>query len=286
VLDWDSNIKWRKRMRFHHDISVAENNDIYTLVSKNEWVFKFWLPFPIANDYIVVLSPKGQIKREISLLGLLKNEMPFKNFIKIYLWLIKPRNIKGIIRRSRNVPQPPSEILHANSIEIIDRDIAGLCKKGDLLVSASNLDLIAILDIEKGKVIWKWGQGELSKQHHPVLLKNGNILIFDNGVKRGYSRIVELNPLTKEIVWEYKSHPPATFFSSSRGANQRLPNGNTLITESDKGHVFEVTYDGEMVWEFYDPQIKEVSKERATIYRMMRITDLENYPCLKNLRIQ
>jgi hypothetical protein len=32
-----------------------------------------------------------------------------------------------------------------------------------------------------------------------------------------------------------------------------LPNGNTLITESDGGRLFEVTADGQIVWEFVNP---------------------------------
>ena len=104
---------------------------------------------------------------------------------------------------------------------------------------------------------------------------------FDIGFYRGYSRIIELNPITKEIEWEYKANPPQSFCSPTRGSAQRLPNGNTLIAESDKGRVFEITPDEKVVWEFYNPEIdqryKEV-KKRATIYRMMRITDTARYP--------
>jgi len=35
--------------------------------------------------------------------------------------------------------------------------------------------------------------------------------------------------------------------------NQRLPNGNTLITESTQGRIFEVTPENEIVWEYYNP---------------------------------
>jgi len=143
------------------------------------------------------------------------------------------------------------------------------------------LDLIGILNIEQEKIVWKWGPENVSKQHHPTLLESNNILIFDNGVDKKHSRIVEINPYSKKIVWEYKSNPPDKFFSLCRGANQRLPNGNTLITESDSGYVFEVTESGEIVWEFYNPETRN-KKERAAIYRMMRIIDLENYPQLKN----
>jgi len=175
----------------------------------------------------------------------------------------------------------PFDIFHNNTIEIIDRNINGLCKKGDILISIKWLDLIGIVDVEKEELIWSWGPGNLSRQHHPTLLEKGNILIFDNGIKRYYSRIVELDPLTKGIVWEYKANSPYKFYSSGRGSSQRLPNGNTLITESNKGRVFEITRDGRTVWEFYNPEIRTKKRQRSAIYRMMRITDPENSPFIR-----
>ena len=50
-------------------------------------------------------------------------------------------------------------------------------------------------------------------------------------------RVVELDPVSREIVWTYTGSPPDSFYSKWRGSNQRLPNGNTLICESEKGHV-------------------------------------------------
>ena len=70
------------------------------------------------------------------------------------------------------------------------------------------------------------------------------------------------------------------------GGNQRLPNGNTLITESCSGRVFEITKDGRIVWEFYNPNIKTETQERETIYRMTRITNPENYPKLQQLNLE
>ena len=98
-------------------------------------------------------------------------------------------------------------------------------------------------------------------------------MIFDNGRERPYTRVIELNPVTEKIEWEYKGDPPQSFYSISRGGNQKLLNGNYLITESDKGHVFEVTRDGEIVWEFFNPDVTAIGEEnkRAAIYRMMRI---------------
>ena len=52
---------------------------------------------------------------------------------------------------------------------------------------------------------------------------------------------------------------------------QRLPNGNTLITESDAGRVFEVTEGGDIVWEFVNLDIMEAGEHRV-IWRMTRVS--------------
>jgi hypothetical protein len=82
--------------------------------------------------------------------------------------------------------------------------------------------------------------------------------------------VVEVDPIAGEIVWEYRATPPPSFYSRSRGANQRLANGNTLITESDKGRAFEVTPEGEIVWEFLNPELT-AKREPAVIVRMRRM---------------
>src|SRR5262249_35874044 len=68
-----------------------------------------------------------------------------------------------------------------------------------------------------------------------------------------YSRVIEINPATNEIAWKYQDKPTWNFFSPRMGYAQRLPNGNTLITESSFGRFFEVTKEGEIVWEYVNP---------------------------------
>jgi len=128
---------------------------------------------------------------------------------------------------------------------------------GNILISIRNTDTIAIVEKTSGNIIWKWGPGEISHQHEPTLLENGNILLFDNGSHRQalppYSRVIEVNPKTNKIEWEYKDDPPTEFFSSLMAGCQRLANGNTLITETEWGRIFEVTHEGELVWEYVCP---------------------------------
>ncbi len=275
-------------MRFHHDITITESEDIYVLDRKEEVVLSFGLPLPILNDYIVILSPEGEVKREINLFKVLRKKIPFSKILNVYSGIIKfysdtDYKVLWRILKQRGNPRiqgdSPFDILHNNTITIIDRNINGLCKKGDILISARDIDLIGIMDIENEELIWSWGPGNLSRQHKPVLLENGNIMIYDNGWQNKYSRIIELDPLTKKIVWEYKANPPKQFYSMYGGNAQRLPNGNILIAEEDRGRAFEITKDGEIVWEFYSP--KAENDERPSIYRMERITDPEIMKLIK-----
>ena len=55
------------------------------------------------------------------------------------------------------------------------------------------------------------------------------------------------------------------------GAVQALPNGSLLVTESNKGRIFELTRGGEKVWEFLNPDIDTEKNTRGAIYRMTRI---------------
>ena len=101
----------------------------------------------------------------------------------------------------------------------------------------------------------------VAQQHCPVITKDGHILCFDNGNIRPnsihHSRIVEYDLRTKELVWSYVDPMPASFFSPYMGSVQRLWNGNTLICESAFGRLFEVTSEGETVWEYIIPEFQK-----------------------------
>jgi uncharacterized protein (UPF0248 family) len=129
---------------------------------------------------------------------------------------------------------------------------------GDILASFRPTSTVVRISRESGKIIWKLGSPTVAGQHAPTLLGNGDVLIFDNGVHRlddsmPYSRVIEINPVTNEIVWKYQDKPAWNFFSPRMGNAQRLPNGNTLITEASFGRLFEVTKEGEIVWEYVSP---------------------------------
>ena len=169
-----------------------------------------------------------------------------------------------------------SEWTHANSVsELAD---------GNLLVSFRNISTVVKIDRKSGRVVWKLGAPPLAGQHAPVELPNGNILVFDNGPIRldqtfPFSRVIELNPVTNEIVWKYQDAVPDNFFSDRISNAQRLPNGNTMINEGMFGRFFEVTPAGEVIWEYVNPYFGPASKpaqnQTNNVFRIYRYTEEE-----------
>lgn len=266
-LDWESRVKWISKMRYHHDVAVAANGDIYGLTRSTEYIDYKSHKIPILNDFIVILSSDGEIKRKLSIFSLFGKDVSMESRKKIF------ERVKDLESQGKEIEVKMGTIFnvfHTNTIEIIEKDIAHLAKKGDVLICLRNLNKIATIDLEKEEIVWSSKEVDLDMPHQPTRNKN-KILLFDNGRQRKYSRVIEIDPSTEQIVWEYTGNPMQSFFSATRGGVQRLPNGNTLITESNKAHVFEVTESGKIVWEFFGTKVDVESKKRIGIYRMTRI---------------
>jgi hypothetical protein len=125
-----------------------------------------------------------------------------------------------------------------------------------ILISFRRLNLLAIIDKATRCFQWEMRDDSWGHQHDATLLPNGNVLFFANGIHREvnpYSRVIELDPESGEKRWEYIGSPIWTFFSPNISGAQRFPNGNTLICEGINGRVFEVTAQGEIVWEYICP---------------------------------
>lgn len=264
-LDKDSNILWTYKERScHHDLDVDENGNIYVLTMEAIAEHKKLdlSPGPILVDFITILNPQGEEIENISLLECFLNS-----------------NYDSVMINARLDCRDEGDIFHTNTLELLDGrivDKAPMFTKGHILISMRNQDAIAIVDPEERKVTWMmWGMWKI--QHEPTVLDNGNLLLFDNGgisenIKR-WSKVIEFNPLTQEVVWAYRGDLDNNFYSQACGTNQRLANGNTLITDSKRGRAFEVTPENKIVWEFITPnQIIYWGKEcSATLFDLIRI---------------
>ncbi len=259
-LAWDGEERWRRTIGAHHDAEITPDGMIAVLTQQFRTVPDLRSGVELKDNGITILTPDGDLVETVSLYDLLHTapeRFSLQEVAESDYW------------RRRIV-----DLLHANSLETMHRDDLAsrspIYAPGNVLVSFRHQDAVVIFDLRAREVVWAWGQGELSGPHDATVLDNGNILVFDNGLSRGWSRVIELDPLTREIVWQYRAPEPSSdFYTESRGASQRLPNGNTLIAHSDRGEAFEVTRNGDVVWRFLNPDL-DAEGRHATLVRIKR----------------
>jgi hypothetical protein len=239
-MDWQGKVLWEiRRPDHHHDGRILKNGNVILMCASE-------LPGELARrvrggrpgtevsgkaiwaDYLVEITTSGKV---------------------VWEWRTW-EHLDPEVDHLTAVQDDRAEWTHGNSVfEQPD---------GDLLVSFRNISTVIRIDRQTGHIAWKLGAPPLSGQHAPHLLPNGHILLFDNGPHRldetfPFSRVIEIDPASKEIVWKYQEPRPFNFYSPRISNAQRLPNGNTLINEGVFGRFFEVTPEGDVVWEFVNP---------------------------------
>jgi outer membrane protein assembly factor BamB len=119
-------------------------------------------------------------------------------------------------------------------------------------------------------------RGDWRFQHDARPLSGGRVLFFDNLGQRDHSRVLEVDARDGAVLWRYQASEPGAFLSLCCGASQRLANGNTLITETARGHAFEVDPAGDTVWEYWSPHrvvASDGSEKVARLFEVLRLPD-------------
>ncbi len=261
-IDKDNRVRWRfEHPAFHHDMLRLSNGNTILITwapcdpgiaervsggmsleeERSQWADPEHVSFFMAglgvggrprdltgllSDTIVEITPQGEVVKRWNAWEYLKTEEE-----------------KCCCREFRY------EWTHCNSVDM---------KDGKLLLSFREISRIAIIDWETGNLEWKWGRVHLSHQHDASFTPKGTVLIFDNGTHHPVvprSRVVEVDPFTDKIIWQYQPKVVFSFFSGHIGGAERLQNGNTLICEGQSGRVFEITPQGEICWEWINPMI-------------------------------
>jgi len=263
-FNWDGELLWERPMSAHHDVDVDTQGRIWTLDYDLRFVDEFGDKTPLRDNSVVVMDAVGEVQERVSLLELLKSSPE--------LFTLQP----GTSRMFEGGAE--LDLFHANVVEtmrqpqLVGRD--PIYADDAVLLCVRNQDTLALIDWSEKRLLWAWGQGILSGPHDATLLPNGHILAFDNGLGRDWSRVIEVDPLTNKIVWEWRDEEdPKAFYSKTRGANQRLSNGNTLIVESESGEVFEIDGKGDVVWRLINPNVTD-AREPSVIVRIRRFENL------------
>lgn len=254
-LDQDSALLWAYRSDVHHDLFVTPEGEIWVLDRRPRHLKRLHPEKPVLEDLVTVLSPEGEVLRQLSVLAAFERSA--------YLSLVKDRPVRH------------GDVFHTNTLAPIPPGLDKVhpaFREGSLLISVLQLNTVAVLDPEEGRIAWALS-GLWRKQHQPVLLDDGGLLVFDNlGPGGERSRAIEVDPLTHEERWSFGGREGQELYSRTLGSVQRLPNGNTLITESENGRAVEVTAEGKIVWEFHNPhRAGEEGELVATLFEVVRL---------------
>lgn len=293
-LDWDGKVVWSfgekapgKVAQQHHDWARLPNGNTVVLANLVHPVKGFKQP-QVLDDVVYEVNPAGAVVWKWTASEHL-NEFGFS-----------PAELKLV--RNADI----ADYLHVNNLKVVGPNhwFAAGDKRFDpenLLFDARNANFIAIIDKKTGKIAWRLGPhykisseeqqqarnvprpvDQISAQHDAHIIPEGlpgagNLLVFDNQGVAGYpaaavprtggSRILEIDPVKNEIVWQYTGEdscdPGWSFRSTNISAARRLPNGNTFIDEGQSGRLFQVTRDGDIVWEYINPYSR-IGKDKLT----------------------
>jgi arylsulfotransferase ASST len=252
-LDRRSRVLWSRRGGFHHDLQVTADGTIYALDREGRVIPEIDPARPVLEDYVTVLDPAGRTRRRVSVLRAFQRSL--------YAPLL------------RDLPRG-GDVLHTNTVEVLDGRQARenpAFRRGNLLISVLTLDTVAVVDPDREQVVWAL-KGMWRRQHQPTLLDDGHLLLFDNLGAGRRSRVLEIDPLTQQLAWSYGGDRRTDLFSRGLGSCQRLPNGDTLITESENGRALEVARDGTVVWQFDSPHRAGRAGELvASLFEVVRL---------------
>jgi len=253
-FDWDGNLIWRRPFDVHHDFEPQPDGSLLVLTRRRRDIPELDDVRRSVDDSLTVISGDGDLVASHSLYDMLAKRPD--------LLTVRPPEHAERLPETADI-----DPIHCNTVHWIRRpDLAAgnpLFAPDNVLVTLRYANSVAIVDLARDELLWAWGEGELEGPHDASLTASGTILIFDNGWgARGYTRLLEVQPATGEIVWQYTAPVPSDFYSASRGTVQELPNGNLLVGNSNNGEAFELTRAGEVVWRYLNPY-KESGKDEA-----------------------
>lgn len=237
--DRDSNLVWSHEDPWqHHDARRLPDGAVYlafnTLTDKEKSEMRGGIPGSESDG-----GPFGECIREVDETGRTVWDWPLTN-LGLDTHALHPNANRWSLGHTNTVCPLPD---------------------GNYLISSKSMNLLFVVDRRTGKVEWEFQDDALGGQHDAQMLANGNILVFANGAYAAdlhHSQVWEIDPKSNEIVWRYVARDdPTSFFSPMISGVQRLPSGNTLICEGNKGCIFEVTPDGDVVYEYVSPYFVE-----------------------------
>lgn len=292
-LDWNGDVVWSwggkqapsGLARQNHDWERLPNGDTLVVATIDRIIARFSKK-PIADQAIYEVTPKGKIVWR----WIAGDHIDEFGFSKAGLTLLRSILADGFKGHGFLTINDMQSIGPNKWFDGGDKRFA----PDNIVVDSREASFIAVIEKKTGRIVWRLGPDyptnhsrqirpvfaattprpvdQTSGQHDAHIIPEGlpgagDLLVFDNegpsgfpltrlGVNNG-SRVLEINPVTKQIVWQYtgldSDRAGWSFYSSFISSARRLPNGNTLIDEGQDGRFFQVTPSGEIVWEYVNP---------------------------------
>jgi len=158
---------------------------------------------------------------------------------------------------------PESDWTHMNDIDRLEN--------GNFQLSIRNFDVVLEVDPDTNEIVDVVGapgdHDVMNEQHNPMRIEGGTMLVADSshGGPTGADRVVEVDAGSEEVVWAYDGTGSGTKLQWPRDAD-RLPTGNTLVTDSRNNRVLEVDANGSVVWQY------SLAEEGGIIYEADRVS--------------
>ena len=282
-LDWDGRVRWRFGAQApdglaqqHHDWARLPDGHTLVLSNLRHPAAGFRLP-EVLDDVFYDVDEAGAITWR----WLAADHLDELGFTPAELALIRQSDNADYLHVNNLKPVRPNHWFDAGDTRFAP---------DNLIFDSRNANVIAIVDRRSGHVVWTLGPDypaiprgaagrrvprpvdQVSGQHDAQIIPAGlpgagNLLVFDNQGEAGYppvelpttggSRVLEIDPVSRQVVWQYTAEdsgqPSWGFRSTHISAARRLPNGNTFIDEGQSGRLFQVTRDGDIVWEYVNP---------------------------------
>ncbi len=298
-VDWSDKVVWEwgkdgpaGGAHQHHDLHRLPNGDTLILAKEETRLAGFASPKQLV-DVIYEVSPAGKLVWRWSV----ADHLDELGFTPAEMALVKAARQPDFLHVNDMKPLGPNHWAEARDARFAPDNI---------VFSSREANISAIIDKKSGHIVWRLGPdyprppgppsrtlprptGQISGQHDVQMIPEGlvgagNIMMFDNQGGAGYppaplnalagSRVIEIDPVTKQVVWQYdgaSSHMAGTsFYSGFISSARRLPNGNTLIDEGINGRIFQVTRTGEIVWEYVNPDFVQLgpnAPKSNSVYR-------------------
>ncbi len=272
VAKFDAQMRevWSYPTRAHHQINSSLDGSEILVIGSEIVDVGDKATGRARGDLLLVLGQDGKLRRSFSL------AKEHAQFLK-KSWQDAVKRRYPMVWNVSRFGEVKWEVTHVNTFyEISANDVTKSIpafQSGGYIVNDISLMLTFVLDKNLKKVLWQKAMREddWHMTHDTQILKNGNMLFYDNGTPtRPFSQLIEHDLVSGKDVWVYPAKPSKAFYAKRWGGLQLLKSGTVLFTDiTSKPRIVEIDRAGHEQWSW--------SLAQDTYLQQARIEDLSQF---------